>query len=106
MKTRQLLLGLTMTCLLQNGLAAEPSPERQVTLRNLLKNDCGACHGLTLQGGMGSALLPDSLDGKPDEFLVSTILNGRKGTAMPPWQTFMNQDEAMWLVGVLRKGKH
>jgi len=106
MKTMQLLLCLTMTCLLQTGLAAEPSPERQVILRDLLKNDCGACHGLTLQGGMGPALLPDSLAGKPDEFLVSTILNGRKGTAMPPWQTFMNYDEALWLVGVLRKGKH
>ena len=106
MKTMQLLLCLTMTCLLQTGLAAEPSPERQVILRDLLKNDCGACHGLTLQGGMGPALLPDSLAGKPYEFLVSTILNGRKGTAMPPWQTFMNYDEALWLVGVLRKGKH
>ena len=106
MKTMQSLLCLTMTCLLQTGLAAEPSPERQVILRDLLKNDCGACHGLTLQGGMGPALLPDSLAGKPDEFLVSTILNGRKDTAMPPWQTFMSRDEALWLVGVLRKGKY
>lgn len=104
MKTMQLLLCLTMLCSLQTGLAAEPSPERQTTLRNLLKNDCGACHGLTLRGGMGPALLPESLDGKPDDFLVATILNGRKGTAMPPWQTFMNHDEAAWLVGVLRKG--
>jgi len=106
MKTVQLLLCLTITCWLHTGLAAEPSPERQATLRHLLKNDCGACHGLTLQGGMGPALLPDSLAGKPDDFLVSTILNGRKGTAMPPWQTFMNRDEAFWLVGVLRKDRH
>jgi cytochrome c55X len=106
MKTMQWLLCLTMICSLQSGLAAEPSPERQTTLRNLLKNDCGACHGLTLQGGMGPALLPESLAGKPDEFLVSTILNGRKGTAMPPWQTFMNRYEALWLVDSLRKGKH
>jgi|WetSurMetagenome_2_1015567.scaffolds.fasta_scaffold693270_2 cytochrome c55X len=106
MKTIQLLLGLTTICLLQTGLAAEPSLERQVTLRNLLKNDCGACHGLTLQGGMGPALLPANLAGKPDEFLVSTILNGRKGTAMPPWQTFMNHDEALWLVGVLRRASY
>jgi cytochrome c55X len=106
MKTMQCLLCLTMICSMQSGLAAEPSPERQVTLRNLLKNDCGACHGLTLHGGMGPALLPESLAGKPDELLVSTILNGRKGTAMPPWQTFMNWDEALWLVDSLRKGKH
>ncbi|MEI7995715.1 MAG: cytochrome c, partial [Methylococcaceae bacterium] len=98
--------GLLLLCITINCLAAEPSAERQVTLRNLLKNDCGACHGLTLQGGMGPALLPESLSGKPDEFLVSTILKGRKGTAMPPWQPFMNEDEALWLVEVLRKGKH
>ena len=88
---------------LQTVLAAEPSSVRQSELINLLKNDCGACHGLTLQGGMGPALLPENLTGKTDEFLVTTILNGRKGTAMPPWQPFMNQDEALWLVGVLRR---
>jgi cytochrome c55X len=101
MKKELLLLCVTLNC-----FAADPSPERQAELRHLLKNDCGACHGLTLQGGMGPALLPDSLAGKPDELLVSTILNGRKGTAMPPWQPFMNRDEALWLVGFLRKGKH
>ena len=95
--------GLLLLCVAINCLAAEPAPERQATLRNLLKNDCGACHGLTLKGGMGPALLPDSLAGKTDEFLVATILNGRKGTAMPPWQPFMNRDEALWLIGILRK---
>ena len=98
--------GLLLLCITINCLAAEPLPERHTMLRNLLKNDCGACHGLTLQGGMGPALLPESLAGKPDEFLVSTILNGRKGTPMPPWQPFMSRDEALWLIGVLRKGKH
>lgn len=82
--------------------AAEPTPARQIELRNLLKNDCGACHGLTLHGGMGPALLPENLAGKSDELLVTTILEGRKGTAMPPWKPFMNRDEAAWLVGVLR----
>ena len=83
--------------------ADEPTPERQSTLRNLLNHDCGACHGLTLKGGLGPALLPEVLAEKPDELLISTILEGRKGTAMPPWQPFMSHDEAAWLVGVLRK---
>jgi cytochrome c55X len=82
--------------------ATEPSPSRQMELRNLLKNDCGACHGLTLQGGMGPALLPEKLAGKSDELLVTTILEGRKGTAMPPWKPFMNRDEVVWLLGVLQ----
>lgn len=84
---------------------AEPSPTQQNELRQLLKNDCGACHGLTLKGGMGPALLPKNLAGKTDELLVTTILEGRKGTAMPPWQLFMNRDEAVWLIGFLRKNK-
>jgi cytochrome c55X len=82
----------------------EPPPlERQQELRNLLEHDCGACHGLTLQGGLGSALTPEALAGKSDDFLVTTILEGRKGTAMPPWKKFLKESEARWLVLQLRK---
>ena len=97
---------LVITIGLANAsLAGEPSPDRQSELRNMLKHDCGACHGLTLKGGLGPALLPEALAGKPDDFLISTILDGRKGTAMPPWQPFMSHDEAAWLVAVLRKSE-
>jgi cytochrome c55X len=89
-----------------NAWATEPSPARQTEIRNLLKNDCGACHGLTLQGGMGPALLPEKLAGKSDELLVTTILEGRKGTAMPPWKPFLQRDEVVWLLGVLRGLEH
>ncbi|MGZ4969752.1 MAG: c-type cytochrome [Methylobacter sp.] len=99
------LLMLVISAVLATASLAddEPSPERQNALRNMLNHDCGACHGLTLKGGLGPALLPEALAGKPDDFLISTILDGRKGTAMPPWQPFMNRDEAAWLVGILRK---
>ncbi len=103
MKKLPLLVLLITVVLAKTSLATEPSPERQTTLRNLLNHDCGACHGLTLKGGLGPALLPEALAGKPDELLISTILEGRKDTAMPPWQPFMSKDEAAWLVGVLRK---
>lgn len=102
---KQVFLVLLLLCLSSQTVQAEPSPERQAELRKLLKNDCGACHGLTLQGGMGPALLPENLAGKPDELLVTTLLKGRQGTAMPPWQPFMNREEAVWLVGLLRKIK-
>ena len=104
--TKLPLLMLVLTAMLaETSLAGEPSPERQSAPRNMLNHDFGAWHGLTLKGGLGPALLPEALAGKPDEFLVSTILNGRKGTAMPPWQPFMNRDEAAWLVGILRKSE-
>ncbi|WP_442498626.1 c-type cytochrome [Methylobacter sp. sgz302048] len=88
------------------ALAGEPSTDRQNALRNMLKHDCGACHGLTLKGGLGPALLPEALAGKSDDFLADTILNGRQGTAMPPWQQFINRDEALWLVKVLHNPEH
>jgi cytochrome c55X len=85
-----------------SAISGEPAPERQDALRNMLKHDCGACHGLSLKGGMGPALLPEALAGKSDDFLAGTIVNGRPGTAMPPWQQFISHDEALWLIGVLR----
>ncbi|MDI1231120.1 MAG: cytochrome c [Methylobacter sp.] len=103
MKKSLLLMWVMLAISANASLAGEPSQDRKITLRNMLKHDCGACHGLTLKGGMGPALLPDSLDGKSDDFLISTIINGRPGTAMPPWRPFISHDEAAWLLGILRK---
>jgi cytochrome c55X len=81
-----------------------PDTARQQQLIHLLKQDCGSCHGMTLKGGLGPALLPAALHGKPSEFLVSTILLGRPGTAMPPWDAFLTRSEAHWLVLQLQQG--
>jgi cytochrome c55X len=78
--------------------------ERQTALMNLLKQDCGSCHGLTLKGGLGPALLPQDLQGKSDAMLIGTILDGRPGTPMPPWKPELNRDDARWLVEQLRQG--
>lgn len=83
--------------------AGHPSPTRQAELLSLLKQDCGACHGMTLKGGLGPPLLPEVLKDKPLDFLVRTILDGRPGTPMPPWRPFMSEDEARWLVQVLKQ---
>ncbi len=98
MKKLLVLFLVSSTC-----FAVEPSSERQTELRLLLKNDCGACHGLLLQGGLGSPLQPQDLIQKSDDYLIETIMNGRKGTAMPPWKPFLNRDEIVWLVQLLRK---
>lgn len=101
---RKALLPLLLAAL--PAWAGEIPVERQQALRDLLKQDCGACHGLTLKGGMGPALLPENLAGKSDDFLADTILNGRQGTAMPPWRPFMSREEALWLVQQLRANVH
>jgi len=84
--------------------AAEPSPARQQELIHLVRQDCGSCHGMTLQGGLGPALLPATLADKPVEGLVATIIGGRLGTPMPPWQRFLAEDEALWIVTKLMTG--
>ncbi|MBL8479974.1 MAG: cytochrome c [Sterolibacteriaceae bacterium] len=84
--------------------AAEPAPARQKELIHMVRQDCGSCHGLTLQGGLGPALLPQTLADKPAEGLVATIVHGRPGTAMPPWHRFLAEEEAQWIVTRLMEG--
>ena len=83
---------------------ADISTERQSELMYLLKQDCGSCHGMTLKGGLGPALLPENLNGKPRDLLVTTILEGRTGTAMPPWKALLTKDEAEWITVQLQQG--
>lgn len=93
-------------CLVAIGtvVSAAPRPERQNQLRALLAQDCGACHGMTRRGGLGPPLLPRALEGRSDAALTTVILNGRQGTPMPAWRGLLSEDEARWLVGVLREG--
>lgn len=89
------------------ALAEEPltlSPERRRELIRMVRQDCGSCHGLTLRGGLGPALLPEALRDKPPAGLKYTILLGRPGTAMPPWQPFLSEAETDWIVAQLLRG--
>lgn len=77
---------------------------REAYLANLLTQDCGSCHGLTMKGGLGPPLLPEALAERDDAVLVETILDGRPGTPMPPWRFELSAREAAWLVKRLREG--
>jgi len=84
--------------------AAGPTPERQAELRDLLLQDCGSCHGMTLKGGLGPALTRQALQGKSRERLRLAIRDGRPGTPMPPWKTLLQPAEIDWLVDQLLQG--
>lgn len=84
--------------------AAAPVPARQAELLSLVRQDCGSCHGLRLEGGLGVPLTPSALKGKSSEALRDVILYGRNGTTMPPWNPFMTDAEAGWIVQMLQKG--
>ena len=87
-----------------SAVANDIDPHRRNALVQLVRQDCGSCHGLTLKGGLGPALLPADLKDKPLDYLTSIILQGRPGTAMPPWQRFLSASEASWIAVNLQKG--
>lgn len=101
---------ILITVLLLTGtapaMADEISPERKAELLYLLKQDCGACHGMRLKGGLGPALTAERLAPYDIAFLTQTIIQGRPGTPMPPWGPFMSEQEAHWLAQRLKQGTH
>ncbi|MCW8854342.1 MAG: cytochrome c [Gammaproteobacteria bacterium] len=95
---------LFLLALLTTPVIASLPEQRQQELTHLLKHDCGSCHGMTLKGGLGPSLLPESLKAKSDELLFVTILEGRHGTPMPPWKTQLSEDDVHWIIQLLRHG--
>jgi len=103
MRSLPILLLATMPCLAV--YAGAPSPERQQALTELLHEDCGACHGMRLTGGLGPALTPRALAGKPRALLVASIRDGRAGTPMPPWKNLLGEQDIAWLVDYLMQAE-
>ena len=81
-----------------------PAAARRAQLIEMVRQDCGACHGLTLRGGLGPSLEPAKLAGRDVEQLGFVILNGRRGTPMPPWRGHLTEDEARWIAELLKQG--
>ena len=73
-------------------------------LKNLVHQDCGSCHGMTLKGGLGPDLRAQKLQHYDPADLSAVILDGIKGTPMPPWRPLMSEDEAMWIAKYLLNG--
>jgi cytochrome c55X len=101
---RAVLFALCWICGVACAVAATPDAARRNELIRMVRNDCGSCHGMRLSGGLGLPLTPDTLKDKPDSGLVATVLYGRPGTPMPPWQAFLSEAEAEWIVENLKQG--
>ena len=101
---RLLPLAMALAVLPASEGSAEPSAARQDELLYRLRQDCGSCHGLTLKGGLGPALLPQAIAEKSSEALSDIILYGVPGTPMPPWAFEIDRDEVDWLVRRLKEG--
>lgn len=97
---------LPSICLtLADANAGEPSPDA-ARLTNLVRQDCGSCHGLTLKGGLGKPLTADALRDWNQEQLVHIILHGVPGTPMPPWRALLSESDARWIAEQLKQEPH
>lgn len=102
-------MGVSAVVLLGAVLLAAPvaadelDSARKAELTNLLRHDCGACHGLTRKGGLGPALTVERLQGRSVESLTGIILNGVPDTPMPPWGRYLTRAEANWLARQLKE---
>jgi cytochrome c55X len=83
--------------------AGEAAPDA-AKLANLVRQDCGSCHGLTLDGGLGKPLTVVHLRAWSSEQLVSIILDGVPGTPMPPWRPLISEADARWIADRLQQG--
>ncbi len=95
---------LALSTMMHPVMAAAPSLERQHSLIRFVRQECGFCHGLTLNGGLGSPLTAEAMRARPAEVLSAVILHGIPGTAMPPWSPYLSAAETDWIVEQLQQG--
>lgn len=81
--------------------AADLARQRAQNLREFVHQDCGACHGMRLTGGLGPALTASALEGRSPQTLAAIIREGRSGTPMPPWKDLLSEAEIQWIVDYL-----
>lgn len=85
------------------ALAGGVSTERAGELERLVRQDCGACHGIRLSGGLGPDIRAPALADMPAETVATIILDGLPGTAMPPWRPLLSQEDAAWIADYLKR---
>jgi cytochrome c55X len=70
----------------------------------MVRQDCGACHGMRLTGGLGPALTRGVMADKPLDSMVAIIVHGRPGTPMPGWKPMLSDADARWIAEQLARG--
>lgn len=107
-RRKQMLGAICLWLFLAPGIAlgdeGSHSPLEQARLANLVIQDCGSCHGLTLRGGLGPPLRPENLAHLPAEAIAAIVSEGVPGSAMPPWKPLLSPEEIRWVSEQLKSG--
>lgn len=96
--------GVAVGLMLLAGGAFAGAPENRAELANMVIQDCGSCHGLTMRGGLGPPLRPDDLKQQTVESIAAIIKEGVDGTAMPPWKPLLTDEQIFWISRQLKSG--
>ena len=87
--------GVLAAALVAAGLLAMgPGRARAAGPEALYQQHCAACHGAQRTGGMGPALLPESLERLRRPEALKVITDGRPATQMPGFGTQLDAGEA------------
>ncbi len=83
---------------------APPPAVATVAADELYAGKCAVCHGDKRQGvsGLAPELSPDSLERLDHAEIRDILLNGRPGTAMPPFKAALSQEEIDALVRLIK----
>ncbi len=70
----------------------------------LFANTCASCHNTDAKGGaLGPSLVRPDIAAQDDDFFRETIINGRPGTAMPPWGGTLSAQDIEDIIAWLRE---
>jgi cytochrome c55X len=87
-----------------SSAASEPTAERRAQLEVMFLHDCGSCHGLTMNGGLGPSIRPSDVADLSDHDLATIITDGIPGTPMPPWGRHLSSEDVGWIIRLMRQG--
>jgi len=104
MRLNKLVMSVAALAVVSSGLFAGTS---NMNVEKMFEKECQGCHGPNHEGGVGADLRPTQIAKKNAGMLAETILNGRPGTAMPPFASSMDKTDAQKMVDYLQhfKGK-
>lgn len=92
---KRCLMGLGLWLALSGAAHAADAP------RALYQQHCASCHGADRLGGMGPALMPESLERLRKSEALATVAGGRLATQMPAFEGPLSREQIRVLVDYL-----
>ncbi len=102
MRLHKIVTSVAALAVVSTGLVAGTS---NMDVEKVFEKECQGCHGPNHEGGVGSDLRPKVISKKNAYVLAETILNGRSGTAMPPFKEKFSKGDADKMVDYLQHFK-